>query len=97
MEEPKEDGPLKGLIDHFLKAYKLEGKMEEMNIINNWGELMGLAVANRTKRVLIQNKTLILEIDSSVMREELMAGRSLLIAKVNDFAKKELITDVWFS
>ena len=97
MEDKKEDGPLKGLIDNFLKAYRLDGKMEEMNIINNWGELMGLAVANRTKRLLIQNKTLILELDSSVMREELMSRKSLLIEKVNDFAKKEIITDVWFS
>ncbi len=58
---------------------------------------MGKAVSNRTKRVLIRNKTLILEIDSSVMREELQSGKSLLIAKVNDFAGKEVITDVWFS
>jgi predicted nucleic acid-binding Zn ribbon protein len=89
--------PLEGLVDSIMKAYRLDGKMEEMNIVNNWEELMGKAVSNRTKRVLIRNKTLILELDSSVMREELQSSKTILIQKVNEFAKKEVITDVWFS
>lgn len=97
MNDGNQDGPLKDLIDRFMKAYRLDGKMEEMNIVNNWEKIMGKAVANRTKRVLIREGVLILEIDSSVMREELLAGKSLLIAKVNDFAQKQVVKDVWFS
>lgn len=89
--------PLDQLIGRFLKAYGLDGKMEEMNIVNNWENIMGKAVSNRTKRVRIQNKMLFLEIDSSVMRDELQSGKKLLIAKVNDYAGKEVVTDVWFS
>ena len=89
--------PLDKLISRFLKAYGLEGKMEEMNVVNNWENIMGKAVANRTKKIRIMDKTLILEIDSSVMRDELHSGKELLIAKVNDYVGKEMITDVWFS
>ena len=49
MSEKNNDAPMKGLVDRFMKAYGLDGKMEEMNIVNNWEELMGKAVANRTK------------------------------------------------
>ena len=37
--------PLKEVIDRFLKAFSLENKMKEMDVIAAWPELMGSAVA----------------------------------------------------
>jgi predicted nucleic acid-binding Zn ribbon protein len=79
-----------------LKAYRLDGKMKELDIINAWPELMGIAVANRTKNIQIRNKTLILQMDSSVMREELAHGKQIIIDRVNEKAGIEIITDIWF-
>jgi hypothetical protein len=31
------------------------------------------------------------------MREELKYGKSVIIQRVNEYAGKEIITDVWFS
>ncbi len=87
--------PLKDLLSRFLKAYGLEGKMEEMNIINNWEEIMGKAIANRTKSVRIHEKVLYIDLDSSVMRDELQSVKSVILQKVNDYAGKELIINVW--
>lgn len=87
--------PLSGLVDRFMKAYGLEGKMEEMNIINNWEEIMGKAIANRTKSVRIHEKVLYIDLDSSVMREELQNAKSVIIQKVNEYAGKDLIMNVW--
>lgn len=89
------DGPLKDLVDRFLRAYRLDGKMEEMNIINNWEEIMGKAIANRTKSVRIHEKVLYIDMDSSVMREELQHSKSLILLRVNEFAGKELVINVW--
>jgi hypothetical protein len=58
---------------------------------------MGIAVANRTKEIRIQNKKLFLTIDSSVMREELFLGKQIIIDRLNDHAGQEIITDIWFS
>jgi predicted nucleic acid-binding Zn ribbon protein len=93
--EKKPDGPMKDLVDRFLRAYRLDGKMDEMNIINNWEEIMGKAIANRTKSVRIHEKVLYIDMDSSVMRDELQQAKSLLIQKVNEFAGKDLIMNVW--
>jgi hypothetical protein len=57
---------------------------------------MGIAVANRTKNIQIRNKTLILQMDSSVMREELAHGKQIIIDRVNEKAGIEIITDIWF-
>lgn len=92
-----DEEPLKDLIDKFLKAYSLEGKMKEYDIIAAWPELMGPAVAHRTKEIHIKNKVLYLSIDSSVMREELLNGKQIIIERVNKEAGTQLIHDIWFS
>ena len=89
--------PIKEIITKFLKAYSLDGKMKEMDIISAWPELMGPAVAHRTKEIHIKNQVLYLSIDSSVMREELLNGKQIIIERINQFAEKEMIKNVWFN
>lgn len=91
-----DEQPLKEIIDKFLKAYSLEHKMKEYDVIQNWPILMGKAVAFRTKEITISNKRMRLVIDSSVMREELLFGKQLIIDRVNDYAGFEIINDIWF-
>jgi len=84
------------LVDKLIKAYRLDGKLKEMDIIDSWGDMMGIAVANRTKNIVIRNKTLFLTMDSSVMRQELSHGKSIIIKRINEKAGYEIINDVYF-
>ena len=84
------------VIDKLMKAYRLDGKLKEMDVIQAWGEMMGLAVANRTKNIQIRNKTLFLTMDSAVMRDELSYGKEVIIQRVNEKAGFEMITNVFF-
>ncbi|MBP6091264.1 MAG: DUF721 domain-containing protein [Crocinitomicaceae bacterium] len=88
--------PLKELIDKLMKAYQLDGKLNEMTVLEAWPEMMGIAVANRTVDLKIRNKTLYISMDSSVMRDELAHGKSIILHRVNEKAGYEMITDVWF-
>ena len=90
------EAPLSTIIDKLMRAYGLEGKMKEFDVIAAWPELMGPAVANRTKDIKIRNKTLFLTMDSAVMREELQHGKQIIILRVNEKAGFELITDIYF-
>lgn len=90
------EAPLKEVIDRWLKTYRLDGKMKELDVINAWSELMGTAVAHRTKSIYIRNKRLILVMDSSVMRDELAHGKQIIIERINQFAGFAIIEDVWF-
>ena len=85
------------VIDKLLKAYDLEDKMKELDLMEAWPDLMGKAVAHRTKSIEIKNQKLLLKIDSSVMREQLHIGKQVIILRVNEFMGKEVIRDVWFS
>lgn len=96
LKRTSNEAPLKEVLDRWMKAYGFESKMKEMDVINAWPELMGIAVANRTSKISIRNKTLYLKMDSSVMRDELLNGKTIIIERLNQHAGKEIITDVWF-
>lgn len=95
-QRESDNAPLKNLIDRFLKSYRLDKKMKEMDVINAWPEMMGVAVANRTDKLYIRNKVLHVKMNSSVMREELANGKQIIILRVNEFAGSQIINDVWF-
>jgi predicted nucleic acid-binding Zn ribbon protein len=90
------EAPLSEVIDKLMRAYRLDGKMKELDIIDAWPEMMGTAVANRTKEISIKNKILYLTMDSSVMREELAYGKQIIIERINQKAGFDMIRDVWF-
>lgn len=96
LKRTSNEAPLKDVIDRWLKAYRLDGKMKELDIINSWPEMMGTAVAHRTKEISIRNGTLYLKLDSSVMRDELSHGKQVIIERLNQKAGYEMINDVWF-
>ena len=86
----KADGqPLGELIDKLFKAYGLDHKMHEIDVLKGWKEMMGIDLK-------IINRVLIITLDSAVIREELANGKRVIIERVNQYAKKEIITDVWF-
>lgn len=84
-------------IDKLMKAYRLDGKLKEIEVLNKWEEMMGRAVFLRTKNIFIKNRILHLQLDSSVMRDELFHGKTVIIQRVNETAGFEMITDIWFS
>lgn len=84
-------------IDKILKAYRLDNKLKEIDILSKWEEMMGRAVFLRTKNIYIKDKILYLQLDSSVMRDELMNGKSIIIQRVNETAGHEMVRDIWFT
>jgi predicted nucleic acid-binding Zn ribbon protein len=83
-------------IQRLLKVYKLDAKLNEMNVLDQWEEMFGKAVAARTESLKIMNKVLYVKLSSAVMREELMFGKQVIILRINETAGTEIITDVWF-
>jgi hypothetical protein len=84
------------VINRLLKAYRIDGKMIELDVISSWEEMMGKAVAMRTTNIYIKDSILHLTISSSVMRDELKFGKQVIIERVNQKAGTSLIRDVWF-
>ncbi|MBX7095019.1 MAG: DUF721 domain-containing protein [Flavobacteriales bacterium] len=85
---------LKEAIDRLLQAYKLKGKMQELDIVSSWEQIMGRTIAKRTKDLYIKDKVLVVKLDSSVLREELQMGKSKIIELINQHAGEEVVNEI---
>jgi predicted nucleic acid-binding Zn ribbon protein len=87
--------PIKEAIDGYFKALGMEDKMHETRVLSQWEALMGEAVSKRTEGLFIRDRILYVELNSSVMRDELQQAKTEIIAKINELAGMELITDIF--
>jgi len=95
MRKPN-DVTVKDAISKMLDVYRLRRKFDETSILSIWPEIMGTAIANRTKQIYIHDKKLFLRIESSVIKNELVMVRQGIVQKLNEHAGAEVITDMIF-
>jgi len=88
------DRSLKEAIEQMLHVYKLRRKFDETSLIAAWPEMMGKAIANRTKEIFIRDRKLFIRLESSVIRNELMMMRSDIIEKMNERAGGKVIEEI---
>lgn len=81
-------------VKDYLKEMNLEGKLREINLIGSWEEMVGKAIASRTKKVYIKDGILYVHLSSSVVRSELLMLREALREKLNERAGTEVIKDI---
>lgn len=95
MNSPKKnESPLSGVLQSFIKKNKLEKGIDNVNVVDAWKKLMGNGVNNYTTHIELKNTTLFVALSSSVLREELSYGKSKMIALLNEELGKELITKI---
>lgn len=90
------DKPIKDAIEQMLKVYKLKRKFDETSLVVAWPEMMGMAIANRTKDIFIRDRKLFVRIESAVIKNELVMMRSNIIDKMNERAGSSVIDEIIF-
>ncbi len=78
----------------YIKEMNLEGKLNEIGLINSWEETVGKAIASRTSKIYIKDQVLYIHLNSSVARNELLMFRQVLKEKLNEKAGSEVIKDI---
>lgn len=90
------DKPIKEALEQMLKVYKIKRRFDETAVVAHWPEIVGKAVANRTKELYIHQKKLFIRIESSVIKNELILMRAQIIQKINEEAGDVLVEDIIF-
>ena len=72
----------------------LETPLNEHRLIKAWSQILGPAVNNYTKELYIRNQILYVQLTSSVLRQELMMNRKILVRRLNDHVGAQVITDI---
>lgn len=95
MRKPN-DITMKDAVSKMLDVYRLRRKFDETSILAIWPEIMGTAIANRTKQIYIHDKKLFIRIESSVIKNELVMVRDGIIQKLNAHAGSQVINEMIF-
>lgn len=85
---------IKDLMGVFVKENKLEKGFQKINVKEAWYKLMGKGVGSYTREVTIQNGTLIVSLNSSVLREELSYGKDKIIKMINSEMGSEVVKKI---
>ncbi|MFM6976070.1 MAG: DUF721 domain-containing protein [Sphingobacteriaceae bacterium] len=88
------DKSIKEALEQLLQVYKLRRRFDETSLIAAWPELMGSAIANRTKEIYIRDKKLFLRLESSVIKNELVMMRSQIVEKMNERAGSRVVEEI---
>ncbi len=88
--------PLKDAIDQMLDKYRLRNRFDQSYVVAHWDKIMGEAIATRTKKVFIKDRTLFLQIESAPLRNELVRAKFKIIELINREMKSDLVDEVVF-
>ncbi|WP_321332838.1 DUF721 domain-containing protein [uncultured Bacteroides sp.] len=84
------------LIQQFLRQESLEAPLNEQRLIAAWKEVLGPTINAYTKELYIKNQILYVHLTSSVLRQELMMGRELMVRNLNKRVGATVITNIIF-
>lgn len=88
--------PIGLLIRQFLRQNGMESPLNEYRLVQMWQEVVGEAITKYTSNLYIRNQILYVHLTSSVLRQELMMGRDLLVRKLNEKVGSQVIVNIIF-
>lgn len=88
--------PLKDVLQEYVEAMKMKGKLTEVSLLNSWEKTVGPTISRSTKDIYIKDKKLFVRINSSVIRSELLLIKDGLMSRLNENAGTQVILDIVF-
>ncbi len=85
---------IREIIDEFLKKEHLDQGLLENRVVNSWEEVIGRTVARATTHVSMNNGTLYVKVNSSVIRNELLLIKSKIINVINQHIGHHIVMDL---
>ena len=85
------------MIRKFFRLNGLESPLNEYRLVQAWKDVVGPAIAGYTSNLYIKNQILYVHLTSSVLRQELMMGRDLLVRNLNKQVGAQVIVNIILS
>ena len=80
----------------WVDSSNMKKQLGENQIISAWAPTVGEFIASKTSNIYIKNRVMFVKIDSSVVRNELMLAKAMLIKKLNESGGSSTIDDIIF-
>ena len=84
------------MIRKFFRQNGLESLLNEYRLVQAWRDVVGPVITRYTSNLYIKNQILYVHLTSSVLRQELMMGRELLVRNLNEQVGAQVIVNIIF-
>lgn len=81
-------------IGEMLKAFRIEGKFYETDLVNSWERVMGKPIASRTSKIYIRDKKLFVHISSAPLKHELNMSRDKILVLLTKELGQPIVNEV---
>ena len=84
------------VIRKFFRINGLESPLNEYRLVQAWKDVVGPVISKYTSNLYIKNRILYVHLTSSVLRQELMMGRDILVRNLNEKVGAQVIVNIIF-
>jgi len=81
-------------LGQWLDRYRLRQGIDNARVEQAWDEVLGPSIARQTSRKKMQNGILVIQLDSSIVRKELLMVKSKIISSINEHLGREVVKDL---
>ena len=82
---------MKDVLGAFVEKNKLQKGIDKVDVAEAWKAVMGPAIAKYTSLIKLDRDRLLVQLSSSVLREELGYGREKIIKNLNEELGRDVI------
>jgi hypothetical protein len=86
----------KEALQEMLHHTQLHHKFQQTRIITSWQEVLGEAIAEKTLRLFIKEKTLYAEFSSAPLKKELSMAKAKIVIQLNKHVGEHIIDEIVF-
>jgi predicted nucleic acid-binding Zn ribbon protein len=81
-------------ISQLFKQEKLDVKISQFTVKNNWKDIVGDMVANSTSEIFFNDKTIFITLSSAALKHELSFRKEELLTSINKFCGYKLVDQI---
>lgn len=75
--------PVRDSIQALLKAYRIQGKVNQTQVVAQWEKIMGKAIALKTKELYFKESKLFVLLTSAPLKHQLVMSKTRVIELIN--------------
>ncbi len=84
------------VLRRYLRQEGLETPLNEYRLVDAWKDVVGPAITRYTTNLYIRRQVLYVHLSSSVVRQELLMAREMLVRNLNAQVGSQVIVDIVF-
>ncbi len=88
--------PIGESIKALLQAYRIQGKLSEVDLVQRWETIMGKPIAMKTKELYFKDQKLFVRLTSAPLKHELNMSKSKVVELLNKAMGNEVVKEVVF-